>query len=551
MNEEDQLLETLRLVANIQGVPEAVVEKDAERLRELILPVAINYENEAVEILDNQGTSVISLRHLISGKIEDYNITRGEIIFSQWDFVQAVLEQRVDHGRDKYAGLAQAPWGDYIYVSGPILDNDGNRVGVILVGKSLRTMVRQIRQDTLAHISLYDLNGQPIASTFSAFGEDSLPLNEEFVAGVLENQDVSSLTRAQDIASINYTEIIGPWEVREFLVGSSRNNNDLGLIGTSLAETFLARPGQITRLQIFVLTIVAFILVISLGVYLANRITYPLLQVVDASAEVARGNLEVQVEADGDDEVAVLAHSFNQMISGLREGSIYRDLFGRTVSPEVREQLRQGFASGELRMEGQETVATVLMSDIRGFTTLSETESPETIMNWLNEYFSELVPVITSYGGIISKFEGDALLAFFGILPRPVPAQESAYRTCQAALSMLDAIDRLNTRREMRGDPPFAAGIGVNTGPVTAGGLGSADRMHYTIIGDTVNATVRLEGLTRQLGEENSAVISQHTLFALRDKRHEFELESMGAHNVKGKVEQLLVYRLHPAKETV
>ena len=550
VNEEDRLLETLRLLSHTQGLPEAVIAQDAERLREITLPLAINYQEEAIEILGSEGTSLLSLRHRHNGNLEDYDATRGETIFSQWDFVQNILQQQSDQGRDKYAGLARVAWGDYIYVSGPIVDDQGKRVGVILVGKSLSTLVQQIRQDTLAHTTIYDLDGQPIISTLAIFDEEAIPLDQETVSEILKRQDESSLIRPLQLASINYSEIVGPWEICELLgpPPSSRANNDTGLMGVSLAETFLARPGQITRIQVFGLATIAFLLVITLGVYLANRITQPLLRMVAASAQVAQGNLDVQVDTAGNDEIAVLAHSFNEMVAGLREGNIYRDLLGRTVSPEVREQLRQGFASGDVSLEGQEAMATVLMSDIRGFTTLSESENPTTIMSWLNEYFEELVPIITDNGGVISKFDGDALLAFFGVLPRPLPAQESAGQACQTALAMLEAVERLNIRRVKRGEPPFGAGIGINTGPVTAGALGAADRLHYTIIGDTVNTTARLEDLTRQFGEENSAVISQHTLFALRERRHEFGLESMGAHNVKGKIEQLLVYQLKPAK---
>jgi adenylate cyclase len=169
-------------------------------------------------------------------------------------------------------------------------------------------------------------------------------------------------------------------------------------------------------------------------------------------------------------------------------------------------------------------------------------------MSWLNEYFEELVPIITGHGGIISKFEGDSLLAFFGILPQLLQPQESAYQACQTALAMLAAIERLNERRANRGEALLISGIGLNTGPVTAGALGSADRLHYTIIGDTVNTTAQLEALTRQFGASSSAVISQHTLFALQKRRHEFKLEPLGTHNIKGKVEQLLVYSLQPAK---
>ncbi len=549
VKEEDRLLETLRLLAYTQGMAAAVTAADAEQVRRFALPLAINNQEEVVEILDRQGTSVLSLRHPKDGNLEDYHASRGETIFSRWNFVQNVLAQDVDSGRDKFAGLAHAPWGDYLYVAGPIVAENGDLVGVVLVGKSLSTLVQQARQNTLAHTTFYDFNGQPLASTF--LDPQALFLPPESVSTVLAQQDQDSLRRPLSVASIKYSELVGPWEVREFSGSQGRNNNDLGLMGVALAETFLARPSQITRLQIFLLTTTAFLLVIILGVYVANRITRPLLRVVEASTRVADGDLEVQVEATGNDEVTVLAHSFNQMISGLREGSAYRDLLGRTVSPEVREELRRAFASGEVHLQGQEAVTTVLMSNIHGFTRLAETAEPTTVLTWLNEFFGEMVPLITAHGGVVSQFEGDALMAFFGILPRPLPPQESAYQACQAALDMLAAAEQLNVRRIARGEPRFTVGISINTGPVTAGGLGSNDRLHYTIIGDTVNTTARLESLTRQFGEESSALISQHTLFALRERHHEFQLQPLGAHAFRGKVEQVLVYQLQSANRPI
>ncbi len=550
VQEEDRLLETLRLLSYTEGVPQAVAAGDADRLRELALPLAVNYQEEAIEILNNEGVSVLSLRHRKGGNVEDYLAWQGETIFSRWDFVNNVLTGQVQEGRDKYAGLARAPWGDYLYVAGPIVDPDGDRVGLVLIGKSLDTLVRQIRQDTLAHITLYDLNGQPVETTLLTQSGDNLTLTAGSTAEIVARQDTDSLIRPLSVASIDYTEILGPWQVGEYVrsADSTRANNDQGLLGAALAESFLVNPTRITRLQIFVLTTAAILLVVGLGVWLANRLTGPLLQVVDASARVAEGDLDAQVDVRGNDEVAILAYSFNQMVASLKEGFLYRDLLGRTVSPEVREELRHGFASGNVRLEGQEAMATVLTCNIRAFTTLAENEEPATVLNWLNEYFDTLVPLITAHGGVISTFEGDAILVFFGILPRPLSAQESAYQACVAALAMLEAIDGLNQNRSQRGEPSVSVGIGINTGPVTAGALGSSDRLHYTIIGDTVNTTFRLETLTQQLGQRSSAIVSQHTLFALRDKRREFELEPLGAHTLRGKVEQLLVYHLRSFK---
>jgi adenylate cyclase len=317
-----------------------------------------------------------------------------------------------------------------------------------------------------------------------------------------------------------------------------------------LTQAFLVRTSQGTQVEIFILVGLAIILVVVVGLLLANLITRPLLKLVTASNEVAQGNLEVKVEAVGDDEVAVLAQSFNYMVAGLQEGSIYRDLLGRTVSPEVREQLRQTFTSGRLRLEGQQAVATVLLSDIRGFTTLSEQADPATVFQWLNEYFGQLVPTVTSRGGVVNKFDGDAMLAFFGTLPRLLNPKQSALAACQTAVEMLRLIDALNAARRERGEPEFVTGIGVNTGVVIAGGLGTSDRLHYTIIGDTVNTTQRLETLTRDLLDTSGILISHSTYLALGDYQQHFHCEPLGTHRVKGKQEELLVYRLLPLETT-
>jgi adenylate cyclase len=400
-------------------------------------------------------------------------------------------------------------------------------------------MVRAMREDSLAEVTLYDFNGGVIGSTLYENLSAAPPeaaLAVPVLQQVLTGQDKDSLTRDVQVASNKYTELLGPWEVR--------NRQDIGVMGVSLVQIPISQTTQVSRLEVFVLVIAGFLLVVMVGVLLANQITRPLVKLVRASTEVAHGNLEVKVESKGNDEVAVLAHSFNYMVAGLQEGSIYRDLLGRTVSPEVREQLRQTFTSGNVRLEGQEAVAAVLMTDIRGFTALAEKVDPATIFNWLNEYFSEIVPIITANNGVVNKFDGDAMLAFFGILPRTLSPAQSSYSACRAALEMMAVIDRLNVRRVERGEPPLSTGIGINTGMVTAGGLGTSDRLHYTIIGDTVNTAQRIELLTRELFTSSTALISQSTHAALENLAGEFSLDPLGSYVVKGKTERLMVYRL-------
>jgi class 3 adenylate cyclase/CheY-like chemotaxis protein len=537
VTEENRLLETLRLVSNTQGVSDAIQAGNSETLRLYSLPLAANAADEEVVLLDMQGNDLLTLTHVADGGPSDYQSTRGNPAYAQLDFVKRALAGEKDTSGDKFIGRGSSVLGEMLYVSGPVMDAAGKQVGVVLVGKSLRTLVRQVSQETLSRVSFYNLQGQVIASSLYD-STNTAPITQAQVVETLTSQNSSSLTRDVAVSTVNYTEILGPWNVR--------GGTNLGVIGSSLAQAFLAHASQTTQIEIFVLAVAAILLVIFTGLFLANIITRPLMRLVNASSEVAQGNLEVKVDANGDDELAILARSFNYMVAGLQEGSIYRDLLGRTVSPEVREQLRQTFTSGNLRLEGQQAVATVLMTDIRGFTTLSEKEDPATIFQWLNEYFSQIVPGVTNCGGVVNKFDGDAMLAFFGTLPRLLNPKQSALSACLAAVEALKVIDTLNSQRRARGEPQLITGIGIHTGVVIAGGLGTSDRLHYTIIGDTVNTTQRLESLTRDLFDTSGILVSHATYSALSEHQSMFSFEPLGYHQVKGKQEKILVYRLMP-----
>ncbi len=536
VREEERLLSTLRLVANTQGISESLAQNDSERLRNLVLPLAMNTNEDAIDIIDLSGVSQLSLRRDAGVSAGSYSTGRGETLFQTLPFFRKVFNGISDSLGDKYSGLAELPQGKYLFVSGPIYSTEGGLSGVILVGKSLTNLIREIQSDTLANVSLYGPQGEILISTVFTNGP-AQPIGADLAARAFSSQGQTGISRELTVDSVNYTELISVWEARS-------GQLDLGLIGISLPQAYLVRTSQVTRIQVFVLSLAAILLIIVIGVYLANLITRPLLRLVAASMEVAKGNLDIKVESKGNDEVAVLAHSFNSMIAGLQEGSIYRDLLGRSVSPEVREQLRQTFSSGNLRLEGQETVATVMLADIRDFTAMAEKSDPATIFDWLNEYFGILLPAITNNNGVVNKLDGDAVLAFYGILPKFLEPQMSAYQACRAALEMDEAVSRLNEKRIVRGNLPFITGIGIHTGVVMAGGLGTHDRIHYTIIGDTVNTTQRVESLTRELFTDNGIIITQATLDALGGKLDEFVVKQIGLQHVKGKEEKIMVYHL-------
>ncbi|NIM95241.1 MAG: HD domain-containing protein [Anaerolineales bacterium] len=342
VREEDQLLQTLRLISHARGMSHGVLAADAEGLRELVLPIAINEGVEAVEILDVNGESLISLHHEWGGRPEDYAVTRGDDVYMQWDFVAYVLNGRTDSLGDKYAGIARTVWGDMVYFSGPVHDQDGNVVGVVLVGESLRSIAQKIREATLAQVSIYGLTGQPLVTTHL---ETPAPLEAETASDILLLQNEETFTRDRDVADIRYREIMGPLELR--------GGNDVGLIGTSLPQAFLVRASQATWLRVFSFITIALALVIAVGIFVAGRLTNPLLQVVQASLQVTQGNLNVKVEPSGSDEVTTLAHTFNRMVDSLNT-SKQRLQKAHEVTVEAYDKTIEGWSKA-LELRDQDT----------------------------------------------------------------------------------------------------------------------------------------------------------------------------------------------------
>jgi signal transduction histidine kinase len=309
--EEQQRLNTLRLIANTEGIAAAVKAASAEQLRLLILPLAVNAREDVIEILDRHGLGLLSLRHTDGDSAETYAASQGDVLLREYDFVQRVLKHTIDSAGDKYAGFARLPWGDYFFVAGPLLDNDNQVIGAVLVGRSLKVMTGQFRQETLAHTTIYSAEGEIVASTLINPALDSTALDAERLNQVKTAGDSLSVLREVTAGSLTYTEILGPWQARD----TAR----LGVIGTALPQSFLTSTTDSTRIQIMVVVAIGLLLVLAVGVVLAQRITQPLIQIVQASSKVARGSLDVTVKPVGNDELAVLAHAFNRMIAGMRE----------------------------------------------------------------------------------------------------------------------------------------------------------------------------------------------------------------------------------------
>ena len=209
-----------------------------------------------------------------------------------------------------------------------------------------------------------------------------------------------------------------------------------------------------------------------------------------------------------------------------------RDMFGKYVSPAYVDELLKAPAPPELG--GVDKELTVLFSDIRGFTTLSERMSPQELVNHLNLYLTAMTDLILEYEGTLDKYVGDEIMCFWGA---PLPQEEHALLACKCALRQIEVLNKMNA-----GWPPekmIRIGIGVNTGIMTVGNMGSAGRMNYTLMGDNCNLGARLEGTNKEYG--STIIISEYTYAQVKDKVIARELDNI---RVKGKNKPVLIYEL-------
>jgi len=317
VRQETNLLKSLRLLSHAVGVAEAIEAGDTQRLGALAYGITANQQEEIVEFLDTHGQLVLSMRHQSGGSAVDYDFSaEGGGAYQELPFVRKVLDRQVDALGDKYSGVARVAGEDIFYVAGPVYDQQEGFAGVALVGRTLSTLLDQIHKETFAQVTLYDRDGLPVTSTLI----EPVILGSQQALVVLDMQDISSLQRnlgdqrELNVSHIDYDEILGAWE--------GRGGEDLGVIGIALPRAFLVMASRATRIQITILVSLALFLVIVLGVNIANIITRPLSNLVQASSEVAQGNLEVQLEPKGHDEVSVLTQSFNQMVSSLYQSKM-------------------------------------------------------------------------------------------------------------------------------------------------------------------------------------------------------------------------------------
>jgi class 3 adenylate cyclase len=277
--------------------------------------------------------------------------------------------------------------------------------------------------------------------------------------------------------------------------------------------------------------IVCIAVIVLLIRFVGERMVASIRGISHAAEQVAAGNYGKPLPIKSADELGQLAESFNTMVEGLKERDFISNTFGRYVDEEIAKALLNRPEAA--RLGGEKREVAILMSDLQDFTPMSETLSPEETIKIINRYFSRMIEIVRDHGGIIVDFFGDALLVFFDPLDGPV--EPVVLKAVECALAMQNEMDSFNTWNRQEGLPELQMRIGVNSGEVVVGNIGSESRAKYGIVGSPVNLTHRIQ----TVAEAGEVVISES---AHRYAEGKFAAERLTDVKLKGVKERENLY---------
>ncbi|MCK9410244.1 MAG: adenylate/guanylate cyclase domain-containing protein [Bacteriovoracaceae bacterium] len=306
------------------------------------------------------------------------------------------------------------------------------------------------------------------------------------------------------------------------------------MIGTlTIVFTIEGMYHVVYSLQTILISIsVAVFLFLSIGIVLLARyvIVKPIHRFFPTLEHIEKGDYSLPVPIYNDDEIGQLGMHVNKMAAGLKEREFVKDTFSRYVPKEVVDQILERKLRPKL--EGELREVTVFFSDIRGFTRMTERLGAEQIVHILNRYFTAMTDIAITYGGMIDKFSGDEIMILFGA---PFPSDEDPLRAVRMGIAMQEGLLKLNREFAGEGLENISIGIGIATGKVVLGNVGSEKRLNYSVIGDTVNLAARLVSKA----SANELLIDGVTYQFIH---HNFSCKALGAIQVKGKEFPVEVY---------
>jgi putative nucleotidyltransferase with HDIG domain len=303
-------LEVVRAVSFTKGVPEAVGSGDTADLRALVEPIAANASVERLEVLSSHGQRLTALS-LADGESLTYEEIEDADDPTTWPIVERVLAGQADERGDKYAQIVETAGGFVFYTAGPISDEDGKLVGLVLAGTTIPSFAARAKAEALADVTFYDFNGAPLGTTFAApdaasAGEARLDVTGEVLAAATAGETVRE---HRTLWGRGYDQVYGRLELR---------GQAVGLYSVGLPTDFIFSAGSATRTQVALLFGIGMAAVLGMGLFVAHRLTQPILRLVRAARLVASGDLTSRSGVTSADEIGTLASSFDEMTDKLQ-----------------------------------------------------------------------------------------------------------------------------------------------------------------------------------------------------------------------------------------
>ena len=510
-----RLIEHLRASAADFGFKSAIATRDPETISSALENYSLRVSADVMIYVDTQQTI---LGEFYFGEMHQLSEGDRPADRNQRNQLPALLREAQSKGTQETESIEFLNGIPYQLVVLPI--RAPLPVGWLIVGFRIdQNFVDRLKEDTNSDISI--LSGTDMghlavfASTIPRVNQQSLVL---------------AWQKAAAGEGISHTIELGDEEyvILAMELPNREGNRIMAILQRSLAESL--EPYAFLRYFIVFLFMAGTVVFALVGVMIARSVTKPVKELAQMAQKVREGDYTSQIRNDKEDEIGFLADSFNHMTQGLAERNRILGLLGKVVSEEIATELLKG----ELKLGGESREVTVLFADLRGFTALCENREPEMIVNLLNRYLTAMTSIIENHVGVVDKYIGDAIMALFGA---PVKREDDAQNAIRCSLEMCKQLVLINAEFSLEGLPMLTMGIGINTGVMVAGNMGSESRHNYTVIGDSVNLSSRLEGLTKIYGVP--VIVSDST----RSACPEFSYRELDRVQVKGRNEPLTIYQ--------
>jgi adenylate cyclase len=414
--------------------------------------------------------------------------------------------------------------------------------------RELTDLFRRVAADEPQFVSIYVLRptGRPhtlfFAADFVRPGRaDPAAVGEEYDA-----RQAATLTAGFERPTVEDKFTTDKWGtvLSGYAPVRAADGKAIAVVGVDVAEDDVARLKSAVRTLTLGVFGFAAVCIAVLAWFVGRNVRKPLGRITDATTEIAAGHLDTRVRIERDDEFGILARHLDQMAAGLGERELIRTTFGRFVSEDVARRILSSPDGASLG--GEERLVTVMMCDLADYSTVSERLAPSDVVQMLNTYFALMGGIIERHHGCVIEFPGDGIFCVFGA-PDALPNHAEEAVSC--AVEMQEKLAAANLEWKQvesklwhgQGTTDLRMRIGLHTGAVIAGNIGTSNRVKYSIIGDSVNVAARVEQLNKELGTQT--LLTEETLIRVRDPLRGRAVPR-GAHKIKGRSHTVVVHSI-------